>query len=884
MGGGAAVCVTPRQGILGDAVLPSRGPSPEFSALVGEGRGLWRNNRGGSFRDVSRVSGWRTATGRVCGPFQPQPGVTGGETELRKGTNEILWGRPSAGSAASGLRIREAFSLGADQGAELLRGETAASQEGEERNREGDGGRGGGPSRGTDPGQALRIHRGVVPRQKSAGNSGLLKVGVGVGRNAKLLIRKASGKCKAESVEVILGEETLLEEDSAELEIAVLQRLGLITFKDVAVEFTQEEWCLLDYSQKELYLEVMLENVQNLHSVEAETNFEVRKIPTKLSHFVEGSDLQRCMNAGLSGFILREICDSNIKGNRNPKIDYELDETAEKFSQYSVLNQYTKLTSQNDCSQVSKYSKGFLEEIGLVPSPEKTPEILMYLDNLRGMAFGSTLDLIRHSKTKHVEMGFVNNKDGRPFSLNSELGSQVIPCGEKSYECKHCGKAFTLSSDLAAHQRIHIGKKTYECKQCGKAFLRRSKFVSHHRIHTGEKLYECNQCGKAFTESYVLAIHQRIHTGERPYECKQCGKTFTSQSFLAKHQRIHTGEKPYECKLCGKTFTSTGSIAIHQRIHTGEKPYECKYCGKAFTVRSQLVAHQRIHTGEKPYGCKHCGNAFTRSSQLVAHQRIHTGERPYDCKHCGKAFTSRGNLAAHQRIHTGEKPYDCKYCGKAFTERGSLAAHQRIHTGEKPYECKHCGKAFTRRSQLVSHQRIHTGEKPYDCKHCGKAFTEKGSLAAHQRIHTGEKPYECKYCGKAFTRSGHLAAHQRIHTGEKPYECKHCGKAFTVRSQLVAHQRIHTGEKPYECKQCGKIFTLRGSLVRHEKIHTGEKPYECKYCGKGFTRRSQLVAHQRIHTGEKPYECKQCGKAFTWSAYLAAHQRIHTGEKLHECK
>ncbi|XP_036599492.1 zinc finger protein 2 homolog [Trichosurus vulpecula] len=421
--------------------------------------------------------------------------------------------------------------------------------------------------------------------------------------------------------------------------------LKCVTFKDVAVFFSREEWHSLDLSQQKLYKDVMLEISQNLLSLGGRNRPKTQKSPPKLS----------------------SSCDFNLRKIKECEINLEKQQGNLKshFRKLNIIRRKILREKEDDECNTSKSSL----------TPQSTSKCNRFEGNP---------DLTKGQKIPDAKKPYKCNECGKTFSRISYFnGHKKIHSPERCFICNHCGKDFPRPYKLAVHQRVHTGEKPYTCNECGKSFSQSSSLTLHQKIHSGEKPHKCNECGNAFSQRSTLMTHQKRHSGEKPYQCNQCGKAFSRSSSLSVHKRSHTGEKPYPCNECGKAFSQTSSLIVHKKIHTGEKPYKCNQCQMAFRESSALNVHKRLHTGEKPYQCNHCGRAFSQSCSLAVHKRIHTGEKPYKCNKCGKAFCESSSLSTHQKVHTGEKPYKCDECGKAFVRSKTLHTHQKSHTGGK---------------------------------------------------------------------------------------------------------------------------------------------------------------------------------------------------------
>ncbi|XP_069873702.1 zinc finger protein 445 isoform X2 [Dipodomys merriami] len=679
-----------------------------------------------------------------------------------------------------------------------------------------------------------------------------------------------------------------------------------LTFKDVEVIFSQDEWGCLNSAQRNLYQDVMLENYGTLASLVGSFSkpaliswLEARE-PWGLKIYTvqpEGETDTACPEGGelqpqtsqIQNFL--EHIKSDVP-SEHPLTDTQ-EETGLRDSVEQENNDVHLPCGTPIQVRVKTEETTFSPGIG---------------DESQGSEQSNTFNLKPStcSKTSRKKRALKHGR-GRPFRKNSH-----------PYDYKKYGKGLRHAQRaLSLHPRIPIDTKENEKDICGKSFSLPSPPPQEPPPDKPGMLNTSTDCGTPFHPSPHLLFHPRLPTPEKIFKCRVCEKAFKWNSNCLRHEKIHTGVKPYKCSICEKAFQRLSAYRLHQHTHAKQMctpppppPPLYEDAGLGYHVSEQ--------NGEKYLDCSHCGKSFHCKSYVLEHQRIHTKEKPYRCGSCRKSFRWRSNFNRHVRQHREqeegiEEGHQHKYASQdapkeektfhrphpknTFNPKKKLLEHQIVHSRDKLYQCNECGQGFAFRSAFIVHKKNHAIQRKTE----GQRLLGQETVCAapHGRGNAEEKPYKCSQCDKVFRHHSFLLIHQRVHTREKPYQCKECGKAFRWTSNLYRHQRQHSVSLHYKyrrapkeapspqpdspsdgkhfwCQECGKTFTRKRSLVDHMGIHSGEKRYKCNLCGKSYDRNYRLVNHQRIHATDRPFMSQWCGKEFRDLHTFSLHPKPHT--------
>ncbi|XP_044904178.1 zinc finger protein 33B isoform X2 [Felis catus] len=394
-------------------------------------------------------------------------------------------------------------------------------------------------------------------------------------------------------------------------QIAKCAGLGSVSFKDVTVDFTRDEWLQLTGTQRTLYRDVMLENYSHLVSVGCRLTK-----PEVIFKLEQGEELWPSRG------------ESPDQGDQ----DRSQENQDKCLWRVSLINKKS-LTKKRD--NVCRKAPCEYDSCG------------KSLKNVSESVISDKSHSSRNSDeiTACEKFLFDNNQEN-------------IPTGKKSDAHSQDRKSLSQTQDLTEQHKIQTLGLLFEDDECGETFLNKSAIIPPTRAQTEEKSPDCTEHGGNISDESARQVLQETHTRKSHSEVKECEK-----SALLKHQKVNVEEKTQESNENENNFSKKSHLTQPPATHTGEKIFECSHCGKCFYQESHLTQHQKIHTGEKPCESNKCGKTFQKS-QPTDPPGSHPGEKPSECDTAPVQLAPPGQ----QRTQSERRLYVCSECNKSFRQ------------------------------------------------------------------------------------------------------------------------------------------------------------------------------------------------------------------------
>ncbi|XP_053428524.1 putative zinc finger protein 730 [Nycticebus coucang] len=271
----------------------------------------------------------------------------------------------------------------------------------------------------------------------------------------------------------------------------------LLTFRDVSIEFSMDEWDFLDPAQQNLYRDVMLETYSHL---------------VFLGLVVSKPELVTCLEQW--------------------KEPWKVKTHQTVFKHPVISNHSTQSNSQVLGMNI------LLLEIILRRYENDGPENL-----------NSIKDWDRVYKYKQQNVCY----NGLDESLTAIPG--------KIYQCSKRFKVVRKLSNLNRHKMIYTGEIKLECKQYVKALNLCSKCGKHKTTHSVEKQYKCKECCKVFKSRSRLSKHRGLHTAENNCDYENDDECLSHNSKYSNYETIYNVDNPYKCEKCDKSFNHYSSLS-----------------------------------------------------------------------------------------------------------------------------------------------------------------------------------------------------------------------------------------------------------------------------------------------------------------------------------